>query len=115
MNTRENAGGEIGGAAAGVNQVPPQAQAAGMKMPINPTGLTETYVRKTLVQSDQDINLQAHTMTAQTEQQVVPRENPHFFTMASGLRDFTRVNPPIYTGSKIIDDLKEEFREVMMR
>ena len=49
MNTRENAGGEIGGAAAGVNQVPSQAPPAGMEMHVNPTGLIDGYVRKTLV------------------------------------------------------------------
>ena len=49
----------IGGAAAGVNQVPPQDLAAGMEMHFNPTGLTDGEVRTTLVEMDQAITLQA--------------------------------------------------------
>ena len=45
-------------------------------------------------------------MTAQAEQQGVPRKNK--------LRDFTRMNPPIYTGSKIAENLKEESRAAML-
>ena len=30
--------------------------------------------------------------------------------MARRLRDFTRVNPPFYTGSEIAEDLEEECR-----
>ena len=33
--------------------------------------------------------------------------------MAKRLRDFTRMNPSIYTGSKIADDLEEECRATM--
>ena len=33
--------------------------------------------------------------------------------MASRLREFTRVNLPVYTGSKITEDLEEEFRAAM--
>ena len=40
MNTKKNAGGDIGGAAAGVYQVPPQAPGDGREMSINPTTLT---------------------------------------------------------------------------
>ena len=52
MNTRRNAGGVIEGAAAGVNQVPPQAPGAGIEMPIDPTGFTDGEVRTTLVHMD---------------------------------------------------------------
>ena len=41
MNTRRKAGGEIRGAAAGVIQVPSQAPAIGIVMPVNPAGLTK--------------------------------------------------------------------------
>ncbi|TMX03080.1 hypothetical protein EJD97_018434 [Solanum chilense] len=100
MNTRRNTGGEIGGATAGVNQIPPQAPAAGMEMHDNPTGLTDGEVRTALVEIAQTITLQAHAMTAQAEQQGVSRENPPASTMANRLRDFMRINPLVYTGLK---------------
>ena len=49
MNMRRNAGGEIGGAATGVNQVPPHAPAAEMEILVNPTELIDGEVRKALV------------------------------------------------------------------
>ena len=55
MNSRRNAKGEIGGAAAGVNQVPPQAPGAGIEMPVDPTGFTDGEVRTTLVNMSQAI------------------------------------------------------------
>ena len=58
MNTNRNTGREIGGATAGVNHIPPQAPTAGMEMPVNPTGLTDGEVTKTLVQM-------AHARTVQ--------------------------------------------------
>ena len=49
MNTRIKAGGEIGGAATRVIQVPSQALAAGIQMSVNPAGLTDGEVRTMLV------------------------------------------------------------------
>ena len=106
MNTRRNAGGEIGGADVGVNQVPPQTRATRMEMLVNPTGLTDGEVRTTLVQMAQAITLQAQAMISLAEQQGVPNKNK--------LRDFTRMNPLIYTGSQIVENLKEERREAML-
>ena len=34
--------------------------------------------------------------------------------MVSRLRDFTRMNPSIYTGSKIAENLEEEYRVAML-
>ncbi|TMX04584.1 hypothetical protein EJD97_007267, partial [Solanum chilense] len=101
INMKRNACGLIGGAIVGVNQVPPQVPAAGMEMSVKPNGLTDGEVRTALVDMAQPIIIQAHAKTAQAEQQGVPRENPPSSTMASRLRDFTRVNPPIYSGFKI--------------
>ena len=41
INTRKTIGQRIGGAAAGGNQVLPQASAEGVAMPVNPAGLTD--------------------------------------------------------------------------
>ena len=68
-----------------------------MEMLVNPTGLTDGEVRKTLVEMSQAITLQAQAMTALAEKQGVPRENPPTSTMANRLRDFTRIHPPFYT------------------
>ena len=72
-------------------------------MCVNPTGLTDEEVRTALVQTAQAITLQDKAMIAQAEQQGVPRENTPSSTMASRLRDFMRVNPPVYTGSNIAE------------
>ena len=114
MNTRRNTGGQIGGAAAGVNQGPPLALVAGIEMHVNPTGLTDGVVRTTLVEMAQAITLQAQAMTAQAEQQRVPTENPPASTMANRLRDFMRMNPPIYNVPKIVEDLEEKCRSSML-
>ena len=113
MNMRRNAGGEIWGAAAGVNQVPPQALAAAMEMHVNPIRLTDGEVTA-LVEMAQAITLQDQAMTAQAKQRGVPKENPPSNTIVSRLRDFTRIHPPFYTWSKISNDIKEDCRESML-
>ena len=62
MNTRRKVGNEIGEATTGVIQVSPQAPAAGIEIPVNPTGFTDGEVRKTLVQMAQASTLQAQTI-----------------------------------------------------
>ena len=64
MNMRRNAGGEIGGAAIEVNQVPPQASASKMEMLVHLAGLTNGEVRTDLVKMSKAITLQAQAMTA---------------------------------------------------
>ena len=71
-----------------------------MEIPVNTTDLTDGEVRIALVYMAQVITLQAQSLPAQVEQQGVPRKNPPASTMAIRLRDFTRMNPLIYTGSK---------------
>ncbi|XP_015054768.1 uncharacterized protein LOC107001114 [Solanum pennellii] len=48
--------------------------------------------------------MQAQDMTAQVNRQDVQSENPPVHSMADRLRDFTRMNPPIFTGTKTSDD-----------
>ena len=85
-----------------------------MEMLVNQTGLTDRKVSKYLVKMHQAITLQAQAMTAQAGQQGVPREKPSASTMANRLWDFMRMNPPIYTWSKIDENLKEELRVAML-
>ena len=82
---------------------------------VNPAGLTYGEVRTALVHMAQAITIQAQVVTAQVEQQGVPIENPPSSTIANRLRDFLRMNPPVYTGSMIAEDLEEECRSAMLR
>ena len=51
-------------------------------------------------------------MTAQVNRQNVQMENPPVRSMADRLRDFTRMNPPIFTGAKTSEDPQEFIDEV---
>ena len=95
MNTRRNVAHGRGEAAFGGNKVPPPAPAAETEMLVNPSSLIDGAVKTTPVQIFQAISLQVLDMTAQEEQQGIPWKNPPANTMASRLRDFTRMNPPV--------------------
>ena len=62
INTRGNAGWGRVGEAAGDNQVPPQAPTAGVAMPVNPAGLTDSGVRTSLALMAQDITVHSQAM-----------------------------------------------------
>lgn len=81
-------------------------------MPVNPAGLTDAEVRASLAQMAQAITMQAQAMTAQVNRQDVLRENPLVRSMADRLRDFTRMNPPIFTGAKTSEDPQEFIDEL---
>ena len=51
-------------------------------------------------------------MIAQVNWKNVERENPLVRRMASTKRDFTRMNPPIFTGAKTSEDPQEFIDEV---
>ena len=81
-------------------------------MPVNPARLSDAEVRQSLPQTAQAITMQAQAMTAQVNRQDVQRENPPVHSMADRLRDFTRMSPPIFTGSKTSKDPQEFVNEV---
>ena len=80
----------------------------------NPTGLTYGEVSTSMVQMAQTLTLQAQAKIAQARPQGVLRKNPPASTMSSRLRDFKRMNSPIYTGSKSVENLEEECRVNML-
>ncbi|TMX00996.1 hypothetical protein EJD97_025438 [Solanum chilense] len=79
----------------------------------------QSDIRDILVQMAQDITtqdqsatIQAQAMTPHANREVGPRANQEVSTMASRLRDFTQINPPILCGSKVEEDLQEFIDEV---
>ena len=63
---------------------------------MNPLAMTDGEVREELLQMAQDITTQGQAIIAQSNRKVFSRENQR-----ASLRDFTRMNPPIYFGSKV--------------
>ncbi|XP_069144584.1 uncharacterized protein [Solanum lycopersicum] len=112
MNTWGTKGLRTGAVAARGNQNPPQAPAEGVAMPVNPAGLADAEVRASLAQMAQAIMMQAQAMTAQLNRQDVLRENPPVRSIADRLRDFTRMNPLIFTGAKTSEDPQEFIDEL---
>ena len=51
--------------------------------------------------------VQAPAMTAQANRNVAPHHHQQVTTMASLLRNFTRMNPPIFYGTKVDEDPQE--------
>ena len=97
MKTSRTIGQRRGVAAAGNNQIQPQAQAEGVAMRVYPARLTDVEVWASLAQVAQDITMKAPSMTAKVNRQNVQRENAPVCSMADKLRDFTRTNPSIFT------------------
>ena len=56
----------------------------------------------------QAVTVHAQAMTAQANREIVPRPHQQVPTMASCLRDFTRMNPPTFYRSKV-DEYPQEF------
>lgn len=46
-------------------------------------------------------------MTTQANQDVVPRAHQQSANIASHLRDFTRMNPPTFYGTMVLEDPQE--------
>ena len=72
------------------NQVPPLEQDVNDdQAPVDPPHLTDGVISAALLQMDQAVTTQA-----QANREVVPRENQQVCTIASRLKEFTRMNPP---------------------
>ena len=112
MNTRRTICHRRGVATAEDNQVPPHAPPKGVAMPVNPSRLNDAEVRASLNQMAHAITIKAQSMTELVNQQNFQRENSSVYTMADRLRDFTRMNPPIFTLYKTPEDPKEFVDEV---
>ena len=100
MNTRRTAINRVGEEIANTRSTPQhnrnalQVQAAvNDQVPVNPSAMTDGYVREALLQMAQAITTQVQAITAKANMEVVPRENQRASTMASRSRDFTRMNP----------------------
>ena len=86
---------------------------------MNPPCLTDEKIRVALFQISQAITIQeqaattqAQSMTTQSNREVVPRAHQQVFIMASCLRDFTRMKPPTFYGSKVKEDPQEFIDEI---
>ena len=102
MNTWRTKGQQRGGATARGNQNQPHALA----------GLTDSDVRASLAHIAYAITMQAQAMSAQANLQDIQMENPLVCSIVDRLRDFTRMNPPIITGAKALEDPQEFVDEV---
>ena len=73
-------------------------------MLVNPAGSNDVEVRKSLSKMAHAITMHAQDMTFQVNRLNVQRENPPVRSMADRQQEFTRMNPPIFTGSKTSED-----------
>ena len=71
--------------------------------------MTDGEIRDTFLNLTQFMATQAHVVTtqsqdmiAQVNREVAPRVNQNGSTPSSHLRDFTRMNPPMFFGSKVL-------------
>ena len=67
--------------------------------PINPPPLTDENMKTALFQM-------AQAMTADENREAITRADQQVATMAYHLRDFTRINPPTFYGSKVEEEPK---------
>ena len=75
------------------------------EVPVVPPAMTNEEIRAAFLTL-------AHAMTAQANRDVGPRVNANESTAASRLRDFVRMNPPIFLGSRIGEDPQRFLDEI---
>ncbi|KAK4731444.1 hypothetical protein R3W88_024432 [Solanum pinnatisectum] len=105
-----------------VNQGIPQGNQAPLdeQAPIDSTNVTQEKFRETMITQamtaqaqavttqSQAITTQPQAITAQANRDVGPNVN----FVASRLRDFTRMNPPMFFSSKVGEDPQELLKEI---
>ncbi|TMX05322.1 hypothetical protein EJD97_024624, partial [Solanum chilense] len=104
------------------NRVPPLEEVAmGNRNSVVPPPMTDEDIREDFLNFAQPVTSQANivtflvqVMTTQVNREVGLRVPQHANTMASRLRDFTRMNPPLFYGSKEDEDLQDFLDEVYM-
>ena len=103
-----NAGAHENQAPPKVNQVPQLEKVAmGCEVPVIPPPMMDGEIRADFLNLSQAMTSQANDVTSQVQaitalvnREVGHRMPPHASTMASHLRDFTRMNRPMFFGSK---------------
>ena len=86
---------------------------------VNYPVITDNEVRTTFLNlfqamttQDQVLTTQIQAITTQENREVSPYVNQNSSTMASRVRDFTRINPPIFFESKVNEDPQNILGEV---
>ena len=102
------------GAPPHVDQVPPLEENFNVdQAPANPQPMTEADMRDIISQMEKSITTQVQAVkvkvqaiTTQANRKIAPYPHQQVTTMASCLRDITRMNPPSLYGSKVDEDPK---------
>ena len=81
-------------------------------MSVNPAGLTNAQVRASVDQMEKAITMDSQDLNALVNRKDVHRKNPLVRNIVDTQRDFTRMNPPIFTGAKTSEDPQEFIDEV---
>ena len=74
--------------------------------------MTEGNIRASLILSAHASTAQAQAMLDQANREIVPRHYQQVTTMASRLRDFTRMNLPTFYGSTVEENPQKYIDEV---
>ncbi|XP_049375598.1 uncharacterized protein LOC125840667 [Solanum verrucosum] len=69
--------------------------------------MIDEEVRSALLMMAQAVTTQSQAMTSQATRDGGTHVNPNVSTMASRLRDFVRMNPPVFLGSKVRENPQE--------